>query len=289
LNPFLSDARVEMTLYKAGYRTLDQVPMAGEPFKMVPDARPWRSNPPFGIDAIPAAVMPSKIKPGVAAAAPGAASAALRVPPNERIEGRDANLQAIVSELDRCGGVADKRKEEVFVALYNEVRNVDEVDWGFASNLLYEIDKIENGGELDKFGGGGSQFRPAHDRYKKREDQLSRHSSGVGNGALWDLPRIAESPSPEPDTSVQTSAPSPTPPKSSEAASVSTNTPAGHSTTSFTIQAPSPVAESAVEAQRRMVQQRIEQRQQQMREEVQCCNKSTSTTTSSDSTPKPAH
>lgn len=186
LNPFLSDARVEMTLYKPGYRALDESPMAGEPFKMVPDTRQWRSDPPFGRDPVPVAIMPPKVEPGVSGNGTSISPLLLRTPAQVQVAGRHDNLQAIVHELDGCGDVADKRKEAVLVSMYNEVRNMDKVSWGFVSNLLYYIEKIENGGGPDKF--GGIRRGPADEHQKKRKDQMERRSSDIGNGALWDLP-----------------------------------------------------------------------------------------------------
>jgi hypothetical protein len=203
LDPFLSDAEVVVTLYKPGYRTLEQPSAAEEysfenrtliakepSFEMVVDPRPWRSNPPFGIEPVAMGVVASNHMPDAQKTSTAIPPRVLGALPQERVDGRDADLQSLVSKLTRCGDWTDTRKEAVFEAVYDEVRNMDQVDWGFLSNVLYEIDKIRNGGELDRY--GGIRFGPARERYEQREKQLELRSSSVGQGALWQVPQSTD-------------------------------------------------------------------------------------------------
>lgn len=194
-NPFLSDAHVQMTLYKAGYRAQPQIPAPGKPFEMIRDTRPWRSNPPFGIVPTKAFAEPT-YGPGAKMGPPPPPK-----PPEPEIEGRDASLQSIVSQITRCGSPVDKRKERLLAAMDDEVRSMKNVDWGFVSNLLYEMETIESGGDPFKFEsqekdpsvqtlGDLKRVIPksAHERYSKREEQLHEHSRDLGVGPLWELP-----------------------------------------------------------------------------------------------------
>lgn len=183
LNPFLSDAEVAVALYKPGYRTVDHAPAAADAFEMVVDTRPWRSNPQFGIQPIPTGAVASK--PGTQVIGTPISPVVLATPPQARVEARDASLQAIVSQLSSCGWKTDTRKETVLAAMYDEVRSMDPVDWGFLSDLLYEIETIQNGGEVDRY--GGNQFGPAYEHRKQRAKQLERRSPNVGEGELWQI------------------------------------------------------------------------------------------------------
>lgn len=158
-------AQVSVRFYKAGYRTSEQVPMSGEPFVMVPDTRVEQEQP------------LEKGPPPVSGLA------------MQKAEGRNSDLQSLIYSATHCGGGATARSkdlQDVFVAMYNEVRSKEKVDWGFINNLLYEIEGIEHRRDVGMF--GSTLLGPESERYDKRKEELRFKSPDVGKGPLWALP-----------------------------------------------------------------------------------------------------
>jgi len=190
VNPFLSDARISTWFYKAGYHSLDNAPGRGEPYLLVPDTRPWKSDKPSGFVVPAIASRPKSTSSGRPINVNP--TPIIGQPPSEpSVEGRDHEVQDLISVITQCGGVAARRSkdiERVFVAMYEEVRSRNPVDWGFISNLLYEIEKVEHRGEISDSGQelGGA----ASDHYDERSQQLQRRSANIGKGELWDLHKI---------------------------------------------------------------------------------------------------